>query len=166
MDTPGSRRTEARSGENGPLHSSTRTGPCRPYRSPAQEKVVGLFRTTDHVRRALSQEVGRHGMTLQQSNALRILRGAGPEGIPALEVAERMVDHTPGVTRLLDRLERDGLIRRQRCPRDRRRVMAPIPEEERTPAPSLFGVRSEPRSGRSSERLRTSDFLRYAVEAP
>jgi DNA-binding MarR family transcriptional regulator len=51
---------------------------------------------------------------------LRILRGAGDEGLPTLEVAERMVEQTPGVTRLLDRIEAKELVRRQRCPKDRR----------------------------------------------
>ena len=51
---------------------------------------------------------------------LRILRGAGDDGLPTLEVADRMIEQTPGVTRLLDRLEAKELVRRQRCPRDRR----------------------------------------------
>jgi len=51
---------------------------------------------------------------------LRILRGGGSDGVPTLEVAERMIEKTPGITRLLDRLEAKELIRRQRCPRDRR----------------------------------------------
>ncbi len=61
-----------------------------------------------------------HGITLQQFNVLRILRGAGDEGLPTLEVADRMIEQTPGVTRLLDRMEAKELVRRQRCPKDRR----------------------------------------------
>ncbi len=92
----------------------------RPFRSPAHEAVVGLLRTTDLVRRRLAAVVDPHGITLQQSNVLRILRGAGEEGLPTLEVAARMIEETPGITRLLDRLEAKALIRRQRCPKDRR----------------------------------------------
>ena len=57
---------------------------------------------------------------------LRILRGAGPEGIPTLTIGERMIEQTPGVTRLVDRLERKGLVARNPCPTDRRRVFCRI----------------------------------------
>jgi DNA-binding MarR family transcriptional regulator len=86
----------------------------------ALDAVVALMRTADVVRRQMIGLVEPHGITLQQFNVLRILRGAGAEGLPTLEVAERMVEQTPGVTRLLDRLEAKELIRRQRCPHDRR----------------------------------------------
>lgn len=92
----------------------------RPLASSAQEAALSLVRTVDHVRRAAARVVEPHGITLQQFNVLRILRGAGEAGLPTLEVAERMVEQTPGVTRLLDRLEAKGCIRRERCRQDRR----------------------------------------------
>jgi DNA-binding MarR family transcriptional regulator len=92
----------------------------RPFQSAAHEAVVGLMRTADLIRRQAAAMVEPHGLTVQQYNVLRILRGAGDEGLPTLEVAERMIEQTPGVTRLLDRLEAKELVRRQRCPRDRR----------------------------------------------
>jgi DNA-binding MarR family transcriptional regulator len=92
----------------------------RPFQSPAHQAVVGLLRTADLIRRHAAALVEPHGVTVQQFNVLRILRGAGSEGLPTLEVAERMIEQTPGVTRLLDRLEAKGLVRRQRCPKDRR----------------------------------------------
>jgi DNA-binding MarR family transcriptional regulator len=92
----------------------------RPFQSAAHEAVVGLLRTADLVRRHGAAVVEPHGITLQQFNVLRILRGAGDDGLPTLEVADRMIEQTPGVTRLLDRLEAKELVRRQRCPRDRR----------------------------------------------
>jgi MarR family transcriptional regulator, organic hydroperoxide resistance regulator len=92
----------------------------RPFQSPGHEAVLGLLRTADLVRRQATALVEPHGITLQQFNVLRILRGAGDEGLPTLEVAVRMVEQTPGVTRLLDRLEAKELVRRQRCPNDRR----------------------------------------------
>ena len=92
----------------------------RPFQSAAHEAVVGLMRTADLIRRQATALVELHGITLQQFNVLRILRGAGDAGLPTLEVADRMIEQTPGVTRLLDRLEAKELVRRQRCPKDRR----------------------------------------------
>jgi DNA-binding MarR family transcriptional regulator len=60
---------------------------------------------------------------------LRILRGAGSEGIPTLSIPERMIEQTPGITRLLDRLEERGLAERRRCTEDRRRVYCVITED-------------------------------------
>ena len=92
----------------------------RPFQSVAHEAVVALMRTADLIRRQMTALVEPHGITLQQYNVLRILRGAGDEGVPTLEVSERMIEQAPGVTRLLDRLEAKALIRRQRCEKDRR----------------------------------------------
>jgi DNA-binding MarR family transcriptional regulator len=86
----------------------------------ALDAVIALMRTADLVRRQMTALVEPHDITLQQFNVLRILRGAGADGVPTLQVAERMVEQAPGVTRLLDRLEAKELIRRQRCPHDRR----------------------------------------------
>ena len=95
----------------------------RPFRSRVEEGVVGLFRTAEVVRRVLGAVVGARGITLQQYNVLRILRGAGSVGLPTLEIGERMVEQAPGVTRLLDRLEAKALVRRERCRIDRRQVL-------------------------------------------
>ena len=92
----------------------------RPFPSKGEEAVVALMRTSDLVRRLVSDVVEPHGITLQQYNVLRILRGSRPDSLPTLEIAARMIEQAPGITRLLDRLERKGLIRRQRCPEDRR----------------------------------------------
>jgi DNA-binding MarR family transcriptional regulator len=95
----------------------------KPFRSRRQEGVLGLLRTTDLLRRTLSRVVDPVGITLQQYNVLRILRGAGSEGLPTLEIASRMVEESPGITRLMDRLEAKKLVKRERCPRDRRQVL-------------------------------------------
>jgi MarR family transcriptional regulator, organic hydroperoxide resistance regulator len=92
----------------------------KPFQSAAQEALLGLMRTTDLVRRQVTAFVEPHGITLQQYNVLRILRGGGKDGVPTLDVAERMVEQTPGITRLLDRLEAKGFVSRERCPKDRR----------------------------------------------
>lgn len=70
--------------------------------------------------------IAPHGITPQQYNVLRILRGSGPDGLPTLTIGERMIEQTPGVTRLVDRLERKGLVGRTPCPKDRRRVFCRI----------------------------------------
>jgi MarR family transcriptional regulator, organic hydroperoxide resistance regulator len=95
----------------------------RPFASLAEEGVVTLLGTADRVRTALSRVVEGHGITLQQYNVLRILRGAGEGGLPTLEIASRMIEKSPGITRLLDRLEARRLVRRVRCPEDRRQVL-------------------------------------------
>jgi len=100
----------------------------KPFASPAQEAILALSRTTDVLQRRFAQLVEPHGISLQQYNVLRILRGAGPEGTPTLEIAERMIQKTPGITRLLDKLEAKHLVRRKRCPEDRRQVLCWITE--------------------------------------
>lgn len=98
----------------------------RPFRSRRQECLIALLRTADVVTRRLAAVVEPHGVTLQQYNVLRILRGAGVDGLPTLEIAERMIERAPGITRLLDRLERKRLVLRRRCGRDRRRILCSI----------------------------------------
>lgn len=101
----------------------------RPFRSKSHEAYVTLLRTADDAKRFVSQVLEPEGVTLQQYNVLRILRGAGSEGLPTLSVAERMIERTPGVTRLIDRMERKGWVRRERCTEDRRRVWCKITDE-------------------------------------
>jgi DNA-binding MarR family transcriptional regulator len=96
------------------------------FRTREQEAAVGLLRTTDAIRRHFLAIVAPHGITLQQYNVVRILRGAGRKGLPTLSIGQRMVEHTPGVTRLIDRLVRKGLVVRRPCEADRRRVWCHI----------------------------------------
>ena len=63
------------------------------------------MRAADLVRRRVTCVLEPHDITGQQYNVLRILRGAGAEGLPTLEIAQRMIEQTPGITRLIDRLE-------------------------------------------------------------
>lgn len=94
----------------------------KPFRSPANEAAVGLMRTADLIQRNFSRFVEPHGLTIQQYNVLRILRGAGGTGLPTLEIGDRMIERTPGITRLIDRLEAKKMVRRQRSTSDRRQV--------------------------------------------
>jgi MarR family transcriptional regulator, organic hydroperoxide resistance regulator len=95
----------------------------KPFASPAQEAILGLYRTADLLQRTFAQIVEPRDISLQQYNVLRILRGAGKQGIPTLDIADRMIEKTPGITRLLDKLEAKHLVRRERCPDDRRQVL-------------------------------------------
>ena len=98
----------------------------RPFANERQEAAVALMRTADLVRRSVAAVVEPHGITPQQYNVLRILRGAGRDGLPTLEIAARMIEQTPGITRLIDRLETKQLVSRERCPVDRRQVFCRI----------------------------------------
>jgi len=98
----------------------------RPFHSKGQEAFLSLLRTGDVVKHRFHELFEAAGITLQQYNVLRILRGAGQEGLATLEIGDRMIERTPGVTRLLDRLEEKGLVRRERSPEDRRRVVCSI----------------------------------------
>lgn len=100
----------------------------KPFRSVQQEAGLALLRTADVVRKRIAKVIEPHGVTLQQYNVLRIIAGAGEAGIPTLDIAERMIEEAPGVTRLLDRLEGKHMVRRQRCPTDRRQVLCWITE--------------------------------------
>ena len=86
---------------------------------------LDLLRTTDMLSRGLIQVLKTEDLSATQYNVLRILRGA-PEGLPCGEIANRMITRDPDVTRLLDRLEKRGLISRCRETRDRRTVMTRI----------------------------------------
>jgi DNA-binding MarR family transcriptional regulator len=103
-----------------PPRDELKQGP--PFRSAAQEAVVALLRTASVVTRHFDAVVAREGLSFQQYNVLRILRGAGGP-LPTMEIAHRLVEQTPGITRLLDRLEEKGLVERVRCGADRRRVL-------------------------------------------
>jgi DNA-binding MarR family transcriptional regulator len=98
----------------------------RRFHSPHQEGAVGIVRTADLIGRAFARVIDPHGISAQQYNVLRILRGARPERLATLAIAERMIEQAPGITRLLDRLEKKSLVQRERCPSDRRQVLCEI----------------------------------------
>jgi DNA-binding MarR family transcriptional regulator len=101
------------------------------FETPGQAALVGLLHTADVVRHHLDPLFAAYGLTGQQYNVLRILRGAHPEPLPTMEIAGRMIERAPGITGLLDRLERKGLVSRERCPEDRREVHCSITREGR-----------------------------------
>ena len=94
----------------------------KPFRSKGHEAVVALLRTADVVQTYIAKVLDPHGITAQQYNVLRILRGAGPKGLPTLAIADRMIERAPGITRMIDRLEAKGWVARERRSADRRCV--------------------------------------------
>jgi DNA-binding MarR family transcriptional regulator len=99
----------------------------RPLRSASQEAFLALLLAAEAVRAPFEARfAAQEGLTLQQYNVLRILRGAGPAGLPTLDIGERMIERTPGVTRLVDRLADKKLVQRERSGEDRRQVWCSI----------------------------------------
>jgi DNA-binding MarR family transcriptional regulator len=98
----------------------------KPFDSLEQEVYLNLLRTIDALSRGVTDLFKLHGLSSTQYNALRILRGAGKDGLPCQEVGARMVTRDPDITRLFDRLEARDLITRQRQTDDRRVVRAYI----------------------------------------
>jgi len=138
----------------------------RPFASRGQEATVALLRTADMVRREIGRLVEPHGITLQQFNVLRILRGAGADGMPTLEIAARMVEETPGITRLMDRLEAKQLVRRKRCATDRRQVLCWItPEGLRLLAGLDEPIAAGDRAALASLDARTLETLIRSLDA-
>jgi len=91
-----------------------------------EEVFVVLQRTAEVLMRRLAEALKPSDLTPTQYNVLRILRGAGADGIPCREVSARMVTHDPDITRLLDRLDSRSLVTRARCEIDRRVIYARI----------------------------------------
>ncbi len=101
----------------------------RPFDSAADEAVVALMRTATLIRRAIAHRVEPYGISPAQYNVLRILRGAGPDGLPTLAVRDRLIEEAPGITRLIDKLEEAGYVRRERTGADRRVVHCVIADK-------------------------------------
>lgn len=98
----------------------------KPFRVPGQEAHITIVRTADVVQHAVERALSPFGISAEQFNVLRILRGAGDTGLPTLEIADRMVSRSPNITRLLDKLLVKKLARRVRSRQDRRVVVISI----------------------------------------
>jgi len=98
----------------------------KPFSSAGEEASIAILRTGDLLQQQLVELLRPYGLSPTQFNALRILRGAGETGLPCSEIGERMINHDPDITRLLDRLEQRDLVARQRDPKDRRVHIARI----------------------------------------
>ena len=121
-----------------------------PFSSREQEAYLALLRTADALQTQVEARLKEFGLTGTQYNALRILRGAGPEGLPCSEIGERMITHDPDITRLLNRLEDRGFVKRTRAKNDRRVICGKI-----TPAGlKLLREMDSPLEKRGREMLR------------
>ena len=98
----------------------------KPFSSTGEEASIAILRTADELQQQLIELLKPYGLSPTQFNALRILRGAGEAGLPCSEIGERMINHDPDITRLLDRLEQRDLVARQRDAKDRRVHVARI----------------------------------------
>jgi DNA-binding MarR family transcriptional regulator len=103
----------------------------RPFGTLEEEAYLNVQRTANVLTQPVSELLKRHDLTHTQYNVLRILRGAGEPGLNAGDIAERMITRDPDVTRLLDRLEKRGLVERWRCTHDRRVVWTRITDAGR-----------------------------------
>ena len=101
----------------------------RPFESVEVEAYINILRTADALTRAVEQLLKSAGLSPAQYNVLRILRGAGAEGLACREIGERMIARDPDITRLLDRMEGRALITRARDCRDRRVITVRIVKE-------------------------------------
>jgi DNA-binding MarR family transcriptional regulator len=97
-----------------------------PFTSREQEAYLSLLRTADALQAQVEGKLKEFGLTGTQYNALRILRGAGPGGLPCREIGERMITRDPDITRLLNRLEDHGFVERTRARHDRRVIYGKI----------------------------------------
>ena len=97
-----------------------------PFASREQEAYLSVLRTADALQAQVEARLKEFGLTGTQYNALRILRGAGTEGLPCREIGERMITHDPDITRLLNRLEDRGFVERTRARHDRRVIYGKI----------------------------------------
>jgi DNA-binding MarR family transcriptional regulator len=95
---------------------------------PEEEAFVSILRTGDALVRATESVLRNADVSPTQYNVMRILRGS-PDGLPCSEIAKRLINRDPDVTRLLDRMEKRGLISRQRATTDRRVVVTKITPE-------------------------------------
>jgi len=99
---------------------------AKPALSQENRIFVALLQAADTLGQEAEQLLKASGLTGAQYNVLRILRGAEPEGLPCRGIGDRMISHDPDMTRLLDRLEKRGLITRARQTDDRRVVKTRI----------------------------------------
>lgn len=131
----------------------------KPFARIEDEAFVNLIRTADRLTAASAQTMKTWDISPTQYNVLRILRGAGEEGLCCGEVGERLVTRDPDITRLLDRMEARGLVSRARDRKDRRVITVRISEsglrilEEMEPAMEEFGRRQLGRLG--TDKLRS-----------
>lgn len=96
------------------------------FEHPAQEAMLSLLVAASTLNGLMDDVCDRHGITRPQYNVLRILRGAYPQGHARCQIARRMIDRAPDITRLVDRLQERGLVKRVRGNLDQRQAVTSI----------------------------------------
>ncbi|MCH7770894.1 MAG: MarR family transcriptional regulator [Bacteroidetes bacterium] len=96
------------------------------FESAEQEAILNILVSSNHVKSKIESVCTKHGITISQFNVLRILNGKYPEGYPRCDIISRMIDPAPDVTRLIDRLIRQGFVERYASTEDRRLSIARI----------------------------------------
>ena len=94
-----------------------------------KEIFVKLIQASEKLQFECNKLFKPYGFTHQQYNVLRIVKGAGDQGLPTREIANRMINRLPDITRLIDRLKEKGLLKRRRLTKDRRVVRVSITQE-------------------------------------
>ena len=109
----------------------------RPFESPEEEALLSVVRTSDQLQIRFARLLREYGLTSPtQYNILRILRGEG-KPLPILEIASRTITVVPGITGLIDRLERAGFVNRLRCEKDRRIIYVALTDQGMTTLAAL-----------------------------
>ncbi len=98
----------------------------RRFANPAEEAIVGLMLVAEEMGKEVGAICQQHGITHDQYNVLRILRGAGADGLPRCDIAQRMISRSPDATRMIDRLVKQGLVIRGWSEENRRLSIARI----------------------------------------
>ncbi|KAA3600417.1 MAG: MarR family transcriptional regulator [Calditrichaeota bacterium] len=119
------------------------------FSSKSEELLIGLLFTADRIKKAMEDDFKEFGLTQQQYNILRILRGSKGTGLPTMEIANRMINKAPNVTRIVDRLIDKGFVCREDSLTDRRQVVVCISET----GLKALGELDEPINKRNKEIL-------------
>jgi DNA-binding MarR family transcriptional regulator len=127
----------------------------KPFARPSSEAFLSILRTAAVLEHQIGEVLRPYGITTTQYNVLRILRGAGAQGLCGREVAERLVSKVPDVSRLLDRMEDTGLIQRERDADDRRHITTRI---------SAKGLRVLEETSPALEAAEASRFARLSPD--
>ena len=135
---------------------------AKPFRSLREEALLSIARTESVIRERLERVLAPHDLSMTQYNVLRILRGAGKDGLCRNEIGQRLISRMPDVSRLLDRMEAAGLVSRVRSTEDRRLVNTTLTAAGRTLVDTLDPDVAEAQDAQLGHMSR--DQLRSLVE--
>lgn len=114
------------------MSKRVRTPKKRGFDSPQQQVYLSMWRTYDRLRAIEEALFDQWNLTAQQYNVLRLLEAKHPEPLPTLQLSARLISRSPDITRMLDKLEEQGWIQRERSTEDRRAVMVALKPKGRT----------------------------------